>query len=96
MLVLDPAREPGAAAARARPARSRYVAWRRRLVLVGRPASSAAVVPLAAWALHNGIRYDDATVARGGRAWVPFLSVFTANRTIAPENGDGVASARAS
>jgi hypothetical protein len=47
----------------------------------------AAALPLAAWALHNGVRYDDATVARGGRAWVPFLQVFTSNRTIAPENG---------
>ncbi len=34
---------------------------------------AAAVLPLAAWAVHNGVRYDDATVARGGRAWVPFL-----------------------
>ena len=47
----------------------------------------AAVIPLAAWAVHNGERYDDTTVARGGRAWVPFLQVFTANRTISPENG---------
>ena len=47
----------------------------------------AAVVPLAAWALHNGIRYDEPTVARGGRAWVPFLQVFTGDRTISPENG---------
>jgi hypothetical protein len=37
--------------------------------------------------VHNGIRYDESTVARGGRAWVPFLQVFTDNRTIAPENG---------
>ena len=47
----------------------------------------AAVLPLAAWAVHNGVRYDDATVARGGRAWVPFLQVFTANKTISPDNG---------
>jgi 4-amino-4-deoxy-L-arabinose transferase-like glycosyltransferase len=63
-----------------------YVAWRRRLVLTA-VCVAAAVLPLAAWAIHNGVRYDDATVARGGRAWVPFLQVFTANRTIAPENG---------
>jgi len=63
------------------------VAWRRRLILVGACAAAAAV-PLTAWAVHNGIRYDDVTVARGGKAWVPFLQVFTANRTIAPENGD--------
>jgi hypothetical protein len=63
-----------------------YVAWRRRFALAG-VCVLAAVVPLAAWAVHNGIRYDDATVARGGRAWVPFLQVFTSNGTISPENG---------
>ena len=63
-----------------------YAAWRRRLVLAA-VCVVAAVVPLAAWAAHNGVRYDDTTVARGGRAWVPFLQVFTSNRTIAAENG---------
>jgi hypothetical protein len=62
------------------------VAWRRRFALAG-VCVLAAVLPLVAWALHNGVRYDDATVARGGRAWVPFLQVFTSNGTIAPENG---------
>jgi hypothetical protein len=37
--------------------------------------------------VHNGVRYDDTTVARGGRAWVPFLIVFTGNKTISPDNG---------
>jgi 4-amino-4-deoxy-L-arabinose transferase-like glycosyltransferase len=64
-----------------------YVAWRRRFALAA-VCIVAAVLPLAAWTAHNGIRYDDATVARGGRAWVPFLLVFTGNRTIAPENGE--------
>ena len=64
-----------------------YVAWRRRFALAGM-CLVAALVPLAAWAVHNGVRYGDTTVARGGRAWVPFLQVFTSNRTIAPENGD--------
>jgi hypothetical protein len=64
-----------------------YAAWRRRLVLAG-ACVVAALVPLAAWAAHNGVRYGDTTVARGGKAWVPFLQVFTSNRTIAPENGD--------
>ena len=41
------------------------------------------------WAVHNGIRYDDYVVARGGRAWVPFLRVWLADRTVAPENGPG-------
>jgi hypothetical protein len=63
-----------------------HLAWRRRLLLTG-ACVAAALVPLAAWALHNGVRYDEPTVARGGRAWVPFLQVFTANGTISPENG---------
>lgn len=63
-----------------------YVAWRRKLVLAAL-CVVAAVAPLVAWAAHNGIRYDSPSVARGGKAWVPFLQVFTANRTIAPENG---------
>lgn len=63
------------------------VAWRRRLTLVA-VCVAAAALPLAAWAAHNGLRYDDTTVARGGKAWVPFLQVFTANRTIAPGNGE--------
>ena len=61
--------------------------WRKRLAWSA--ASAAAVVGLlGVWSLHNGVRYDDATVARGGRAWVPFLRVFLADKTISPENGD--------
>lgn len=36
---------------------------------------AAALVPLLLWAGVNGIRYDDFTVARGGKAWVPFFKV---------------------
>lgn len=63
-----------------------YLAWRRRLALT-LVCAAAAVLPLVAWAAHNGLRYDDTTVARGGRAWVPFLQVFTGDKTISPENG---------
>ena len=63
-----------------------YLVWRRRLVLTA-VCIAAALVPLGAWVVHNAARYDEPSVARGGRAWVPFLQVFTANRTIAPENG---------
>ena len=63
------------------------VAWRQRIVWSG-VCVGAALALLGGWALHNGVRYDDATVARGGRAWVPFLLVFPGNRTIAPENGE--------
>jgi hypothetical protein len=62
------------------------VGWTRRIAWSGASVAGA-IVLLAGWALHNGVRYDDATVARGGRAWVPFLIVFAGNRTIAPENG---------
>ena len=60
--------------------------WRRRLTWVA-ACFAAAALPLAAWAVHNGVRYDDYTVTRGGRAWVPFLRVWLDDRTIAPENG---------
>lgn len=60
--------------------------WRRRLTWVA-VCLAAAALPLAGWAVHNGIRYDDYTVTRGGRAWVPFLRVWLADQTIAPENG---------
>ena len=60
--------------------------WPRRLTWVA-ACLAAAVLPLAGWAVHNEIRYDDLTVTRGGRAWVPFLRVFVADRTIAAENG---------
>jgi hypothetical protein len=63
------------------------VAWRRRVAWSG-ACLAGALVLLGAWAAHNGVRYDDATVARGGRAWVPFLRVFTDDRTIDPDNGD--------
>jgi hypothetical protein len=63
------------------------VPWRRRLAWSA-ACLVAAVGLLGAWAVHNGLRYDDATVARGGRAWVPFLRVWLADGTIAPENGD--------
>jgi hypothetical protein len=60
--------------------------WRRRLAWSA-ACLATAVGLLGLWAVHNGIRYDDATVARGGRAWVPFLRVWLADGTISPENG---------
>jgi hypothetical protein len=61
-------------------------AWRPRLTAVAALAA-AAVLPLAAWATVNWIRYDDATVARGGPVWVPFFRVFLDDRAIDPSNG---------
>jgi hypothetical protein len=62
------------------------VPWRRRWAWTG-ACLAAAVLPLAAWAVLNGVRYDSTTVQRGGRAWVPVLRVFTTEGTISPENG---------
>jgi hypothetical protein len=49
-------------------------------------AAAAAIVPLLLWASVNAIRYDDFTVARGGKAWVPFFKVLSLKR-IDPANG---------
>ena len=46
---------------------------------------AAAVLPLAGWATHNAVRYDDLTVARGSKAWVPFFRV---GGETDPANGD--------
>lgn len=62
------------------------VPWRTRLTWLA-VCLAAVVLPLSAWAAHNAIRYDDLTVTRGGKAWVPFLRVFLADKTISPENG---------
>jgi hypothetical protein len=63
------------------------VAPGRRRVMWVAACAAAAALPLAGWAAHNAVRHDQLTVTRGGRAWVPFLRVFTADRTIASENG---------
>lgn len=47
----------------------------------------AAVLPLAAWAGVNDLRYDDFTVARGGQASVPFFRAFVTDRIMSPDNG---------
>jgi hypothetical protein len=58
----------------------------RRLVLTGLATClAAALLPLAAWAAHNVVRYDDFTVARGGKAWVPFFRVAG---DVDPANGE--------
>jgi hypothetical protein len=45
-----------------------------------------AVALLLVWAGVNAARYDDFTVARGGKAWVPFYKVFNEGH-IAVDNG---------
>jgi hypothetical protein len=85
LVLIRPANQvllPAALAALLAPA-----PWRRRVAWSAACLASA-VGLLGLWAVHNGIRYDDTTVARGGRAWVPFLRVWLADDTISPENGD--------
>ena len=54
----------------------------------------AAVALLGAWTVHNGVRYGDYTVARGGNTRLPFERVFLTDRIVRPET-DLVARARA-
>jgi hypothetical protein len=46
-----------------------------------------ALALLGGWALHNGLRYDNYTVARGGNATVPFYRTFVTDRIVEPSNG---------
>jgi hypothetical protein len=47
----------------------------------------AGVAPLAAWAVLNGVRFGDYTLARGGNAVIPFYRAFITDRIISPDNG---------
>lgn len=47
----------------------------------------AASLPLAGWAVHNEVRLDDLTVARGGGTTLPLFRAFVADRIVEPENG---------
>lgn len=60
--------------------------WRRRLRLAA-AFLLAAVVPLAAWTAHNGLRYDEWALARGGNAVVPFYRAFLFDRIVGPDDG---------
>jgi hypothetical protein len=48
----------------------------------------AAMLPLAAWSVHNGVRFDYWGLARGGNAIVPFYRAFITDHIISPENGE--------
>jgi hypothetical protein len=61
-------------------------AWRDRLVRAAAFAV-AAVVPLAAWTVHNGLRYDEWALARGGNAVIPFYRALLVDHIVAPGNG---------
>ena len=59
--------------------------WKRRLAWAGALGGSCVVV-LAAWAVHNGLRYGEYTVARGGQTAL-FHHAFVVDRIVQPENG---------
>src|SRR5439155_5218433 len=48
---------------------------------------AAAVAPLAAWAILNGVRFGDYELARGGNAIIPFYRAFITDKIVSPENG---------
>jgi hypothetical protein len=61
--------------------------WRERLRWAGAIAL-AAVLPLTAWTVHNGLRFDAWALARGGNAIIPFYRAFITDNIVAPENGE--------
>ena len=60
--------------------------WRRRLRWCA-AFVVAAIVPLLAWAVLNGVRYGDYTLARGGNAVIPFYRAFISDKIVSPDNG---------
>ncbi|MGZ4400659.1 MAG: glycosyltransferase family 39 protein, partial [Gaiellaceae bacterium] len=62
------------------------VSWRQRLrwtaVFV-----AAGVLPLAGWAVHNGLRYGTYAVIRGSGEGFPFNRAFITDRIVSPDNG---------
>jgi hypothetical protein len=62
------------------------IPWRRRVACAA-SAAAVAVLLLGVWAVNNGLRYDDYTVARGGNAYLPFFRAFTTDHIVSPDNG---------
>jgi hypothetical protein len=60
--------------------------WRARLVSAA-AFLAPAVLLIAGWTIHNGIRYDNYTIARGGNATVPFYRTFVTDKLVRPSNG---------
>jgi len=60
--------------------------WRQR-IRYSAAFAAAAVLPLAAWGVQNGLRFGDYTLARGGNAVVPFYRAFITDHIVSPQNG---------
>jgi hypothetical protein len=61
--------------------------WRDRLRWAAAVALAAAL-PLVAWSVHNGVRFDSWGLARGGNAIIPFYRAFITDHIVSPENGE--------
>ena len=61
-------------------------ARRQRLVNAG-AFLAAALVPLVAWAVLNGIRFGDYALARGGNAVIPLYRAYITDKIVKPDNG---------
>jgi hypothetical protein len=61
-------------------------ARRQRLVNAG-AFLAAALVPLVAWAVLNGVRFGDYALARGGNAVIPFYRAYITDKIVKPDNG---------
>jgi hypothetical protein len=61
--------------------------WRDR-IRWGLAVALTAALPLVAWSVHNGVRFDYWGLARGGNAIVPFYRAFITDHIISPENGE--------
>jgi hypothetical protein len=62
------------------------MSWRARIASAA-AFLACAVGLLALWTVHNGVRFGDYTVARGGNSRLPFERVFLTERIVRPENG---------
>jgi hypothetical protein len=62
------------------------IPWRTRLLSVAAYVLPA-VVLLGAWVVHNGVLWDDYTLARGGNSTLPFSRAFLVDRIVRPDNG---------
>lgn len=49
----------------------------------------AALLPLVGWSVHNGLRFDEYSLARGGNAVIPFYRAFITDNIVSAKNGDG-------
>lgn len=62
------------------------VTWRARATLAA-ACLVPAVLIVGGWAVHNGLRYNDYVVVRGGNATLPFFRVFVTDKIVQPTNG---------